>query len=61
LLDALLALGSTPTRTEVEIAALAHVLWEKRGRPEGLSEEDWFQAEQALRAQGESNAVCFLN
>ena len=31
-----------------EIAALAHTLWEQRGRPHGGHEDDWFRAEQQL-------------
>jgi Protein of unknown function (DUF2934) len=34
-----------------EIAALAHELWEARGRPEGSPQEDWFQAAEELRAR----------
>ena len=37
-----------------EIAALAHVLWQARGCPQGSPEEDWFQAAHELRARGES-------
>jgi len=33
------------------IAALAHQLWEMRGRPEGSPEQDWSQAEMQLRLQ----------
>jgi hypothetical protein len=34
-----------------EIAALAHRLWEERGRPEGTADEDWHQAVAQLRSQ----------
>ncbi|HZU25459.1 MAG TPA: DUF2934 domain-containing protein [Bryobacteraceae bacterium] len=34
---------------ETEIAVLAYALWEKRGRPIGSPEEDWFAAERALK------------
>jgi Protein of unknown function (DUF2934) len=34
-----------------DIAALAHALWEARGRPQGSPEEDWFHATQQLRAR----------
>ena len=61
LLEALSAIGSTPTPTEGEIAALARTLWEARGCPEGLPEEDWFRAERALKTQRESNAVCLVS
>lgn len=30
------------------VAKLAYQLWEKRGRPFGSPEEDWFAAEQAV-------------
>ena len=58
LLDSLSAIGSTPTPTEDEIAALARSLWEARGRPQGLPEQDWFQAERALKTQKRSHAAC---
>lgn len=61
MLNALSAIGSTPTPTEDEIAALARVVWEARGCPKGLPEEDWFQAERALKSQRESNAFCCVN
>jgi hypothetical protein len=34
-----------------DIAALAHELWEARGRPEGSAEEDWFEAVKELRSR----------
>jgi hypothetical protein len=34
-----------------EIAALAHELWQARGRPEGSADEDWFQAQEELRSR----------
>jgi hypothetical protein len=46
-LIALSAIGSAPK--EDEISALARALWKARGCPEGLSEEDWFRAERALK------------
>ncbi len=39
--------------THEEIAALAHSLWETRGCPEGMPEEDWFNAERTLKAKAE--------
>jgi hypothetical protein len=57
LLDSLSAIGSTPVPTEDEIAALARSLWEARGRPLGLPEQDWFLAERALKTQ-RSHAGC---
>jgi Protein of unknown function (DUF2934) len=51
MLEALSAIGSTPTPDEDEIAALARAVWEARGCPEGLPEDDWFRAERALKAE----------
>jgi hypothetical protein len=59
MLEALSAVGSTPSPAEDEIAALARAMWEARGRPEGLPEEDWFLAERALKTQRESNVACW--
>ena len=62
MLEALSSIGSTPTTpTEGEIAALARILWEARGCPEGLPQEDWFRAERALKTQRESNTVCLVS
>jgi hypothetical protein len=33
------------------VRELAYRLWEQRGRPEGCSEEDWFEAERQLSGQ----------
>jgi Protein of unknown function (DUF2934) len=35
------------------IAELAYMMWEKRGRPLGSSQEDWFRAEHDLRRSRE--------
>jgi len=35
----------------LQIAALAHALWQERGSPEGSPEEDWFTAEQEISKQ----------
>jgi len=37
-----------------DIAALAHVLWEARGCPEGSPEKDWFEAAEQLRSRAAS-------
>jgi hypothetical protein len=58
LLDSLSVIGSTPTPTEDQIAALARSVWEARGRPQGLPEQDWFLAERALKAKKRSHAAC---
>ena len=55
------AIGSTPTPAEDEISALARAVWEARGCPEGLPEEDWFRAERALKPKRESHAVCLVS
>ena len=60
MLEALSAIRSTSTAAEDEIATLAHAVREARGSPEGLSEEDWFRAERALKTPRESNTACFL-
>jgi hypothetical protein len=40
--------AGTPFPTREEIAGLAYVYWEERGKPLGSGEEDWFKAEWAL-------------
>ena len=40
-----------PGNDRVEIALRAYSLWEKRGSPIGSPDEDWFCAEQELRAE----------
>jgi|SRR5690242_12080929 Protein of unknown function (DUF2934) len=61
MLEALSAIRSTSpsTAAEDEIATLAQAVWEARSSPEGLSEEDWFRAERALKTKRESNTACF--
>jgi len=61
MLEVLTSIGSTATPAEDEIAALARAVWDARGCPEGLPEDDWFRAEQALKAKEESNAVCVVS
>ena len=39
-----------------QIARRAHELWIMRGCPEGSAEQDWFQAEQELKARNPSRA-----
>jgi hypothetical protein len=58
MLEPLSAIGSTPVPTEDNIAALARALWEARGCPEGLPEEDWYRAERVLRPRAKSFAAC---
>jgi hypothetical protein len=61
MLEALSAIGSTPNPVEDEIAALARAVWEARGCPDGLADEDWFRAERALTIQRELHAVCLVS
>jgi hypothetical protein len=35
-----------------EISARAYSLWQQRGSAGGSSEDDWYRAEQELRAEG---------
>jgi hypothetical protein len=35
------------------ISALAYSLWQSRGCPEGTPDEDWFNAEEILKVNGE--------
>jgi hypothetical protein len=42
---------------EQATAILAYQLWLDRGCPVGSPEEDWFRAEQTLRASEESPAI----
>jgi Protein of unknown function (DUF2934) len=35
---------------EESVARLAYQFWAERGRPEGSPEEDWFRAQELLRA-----------
>ena len=48
---AVLSDESVSNISELDVAALAYSLWEKRGCPDGCPEVDWFQAEQELRSR----------
>jgi hypothetical protein len=50
------AVGSMPDPTEDQIAALARALWKLKGCPQGPPEDDWFQAERALKSYGRARA-----
>ena len=39
--------------THMDVAELAYSYWEARGRTGGSPWEDWFRAEQELKAKGE--------
>jgi len=43
--------SAIPEPASEEIARLAYSYWEARGRQGGSAEEDWFRAEQELRAR----------
>jgi hypothetical protein len=59
MLAALSATRSTPPApTKEEVAVLARSLWQARGCPEELPEEDWFRAERALKAHSSSHSAC---
>jgi hypothetical protein len=50
--ETVLTVGAeAPEITETDIAQRAYQLWEGRGCPDGYAEEDWFQAENELRAR----------
>ncbi|MBZ5636621.1 MAG: DUF2934 domain-containing protein [Acidobacteriia bacterium] len=40
--------------TSEDISALAYSLWQARGCPDGMPDEDWFNAEKALKAKAEA-------
>lgn len=40
---------ATPPPTQEQIAALAHAIWEDRGRPEGRELDNWLEAERQLK------------
>lgn len=40
-----------PKVTHEQVATLAHQFWIERGHQHGFDAEDWFRAEQALRAR----------
>jgi|SRR5271170_4945277 len=44
------AVQTAPTSVQEQLALLAYQLWQKRGRPEGSPDEDWFRAVQELTA-----------
>jgi len=43
--------GKQTTIPHDQVAMLAHRFWAERGRQHGHHEEDWFRAEQELRAR----------
>jgi len=40
-----------------EIANLAYALWQRRGSPNGSSEQDWLEAERILQNQSPTNRI----
>ena len=47
--------SNSPAQIHEAIAARAHALWEKQGRPEGQAEALWLQAERELIEQRTGN------
>ena len=47
--------------THEEIARLAYELWERRGRPLGSPEIDWYAAESALRVRDSQEQFSLLS
>ncbi len=41
-----------PSPTHEDISAKAYQLWESRGRPEGVADETWIEAERLLNDSG---------
>lgn len=56
--DATLASGRTCSEHEHEecVRAIAEVLWESAGRPEGTSAQDWHRAEEIVRLASKAAA-----
>jgi len=48
---------SLETISHSDIAALAYLLWQDRGCPEGSPEKDWYEAERKLQAQTQAQAT----
>ena len=45
--------------TEEQIKALAHSIWEQKGRPEGKHEEHYYRAKQILEEQEATGSADF--
>jgi Protein of unknown function (DUF2934) len=56
IIEAISGVSSAPDPTENQIAALARALWKLKGCPQGPPEENWFQAERALKSYGRAHA-----
>jgi hypothetical protein len=37
--------------TDVDVASRAYERWQRRGMPQGSSDEDWFEAERELQSR----------
>jgi hypothetical protein len=46
-----------PNPSDEQIRSLAYSHWEKRGKPLGTPEVDWFQAETELKRGGEDDPM----
>jgi len=64
MLETFVAIGSAASPSEAAVADFARSMWEARGCPEGVPEDDWFRAENALKSRAASSksghvlAVC---
>jgi hypothetical protein len=43
--------------SDSEVASRAYERWQRRGRPDGSAEDDWFEAERELASQGTEAAA----
>jgi hypothetical protein len=49
--------SNTPVISNEEIELRAYFLWEGRGKPLGSPEEDWYQAAEELRTEGNEHGL----
>jgi len=54
ILEGLSGVAAATRPTEKDIAVLAQAFWQARGCPQGSPEEDWFRAEDTLRARSQA-------
>ena len=58
MLQTIASIGSIASPSEDAVADLARAIWEARGCPDGVPEDDWFRAEKALKSRTAAFAVC---
>ena len=46
-----------PNPSDEQIRSLAYALWERRGKPSGTPEADWFEAETELKGGREDDPI----